>query len=224
MAVADLRGSECGTTCSQRACILYPSNQTTSYWHHNVVALNNVKQECIPVGCVPPEAVAICWGGSASVHTGIHLLGVGLETPPARPQPRPGCGSEDHPWPDPSTSLPGFGPETSPLGVGLEISPNQTPQHPPWVWAWRPSPPPLWTDWLTDRCKNITFANFVCGGNKNKWSFFHQEDHLISHIVEGVCSELVYVDPLLLRLPIGALTLIWGTTIQFCQIFWQIGA
>ena len=22
---------------------------------------------------------------------------------------------------------------------------------------------PLWTEWLTDRCKNITFANFVCG-------------------------------------------------------------
>ena len=25
-------------------------------------------------------------------------------------------------------------------------------------------PPPPWTEWLTDRCKNITFANFVCGG------------------------------------------------------------
>ena len=23
--------------------------------------------------------------------------------------------------------------------------------------------PPLWTEWLTDRCKNITIANFVCG-------------------------------------------------------------
>ena len=22
---------------------------------------------------------------------------------------------------------------------------------------------PLWTEWLTDRCKNITFANFICG-------------------------------------------------------------
>ena len=22
---------------------------------------------------------------------------------------------------------------------------------------------PLWTEWLTDRCKNITFPNFVCG-------------------------------------------------------------
>ena len=24
------------------------------------------------------------------------------------------------------------------------------------------STPPLWTEWLTDRCKNITFANFIC--------------------------------------------------------------
>ena len=33
-----------------------------------------------------------------------------------------------------------------------------------------PDPPgagtPLWTEWLTDRCKNITFTNFVSGGNK----------------------------------------------------------
>ena len=29
--------------------------------------------------------------------------------------------------------------------------------------ALRQSPPPLWTEWLTDRCKNITFPNFVCG-------------------------------------------------------------
>ena len=26
-----------------------------------------------------------------------------------------------------------------------------------------PRYPPPWTEWLTDRCKNITFANFVCG-------------------------------------------------------------
>ena len=73
------------------------------------------KQECIPVGCVPPAAVAI--GGSTSVHAGIHPPGVGLETPP-------GCGHGDPPWPDPSTS---------PLGVGLETPhpPGQTPQLPP---------------------------------------------------------------------------------------------
>ena len=27
-------------------------------------------------------------------------------------------------------------------------------------------PPPPWTEWLTDRCKNITFANFICGRQK----------------------------------------------------------
>ena len=50
------------------------------------------KQECIPVGCVPPAAVAVN-RGSASVHAGIHTppcvgletpLGVGLETPPGQ--------------------------------------------------------------------------------------------------------------------------------------------
>ena len=44
--------------------------------------MNNFNQECIPVGCVLPAAVAICWGGSASVHTGIP----------------PRCGPEDTPW------------------------------------------------------------------------------------------------------------------------------
>ena len=54
--------------------------------------------------------------------------------------------------------------------------PGQTPQAPPWVWAWKPtrhagihdrdlqgmlgSPPPCGQ---TDTCKNITFTNFVCG-------------------------------------------------------------
>ena len=43
----------------------------------------NTQQECIPVGCVPPAAVAVCWGVSASVHAGIHTTpGVCLETPP----------------------------------------------------------------------------------------------------------------------------------------------
>ena len=28
--------------------------------------------------------------------------------------------------------------DTPPPGVGLETPPGQTPQPPPWVWAWRP--------------------------------------------------------------------------------------
>ena len=27
------------------------------------MVLKYVKQECIPVGCVPSAAVAVCWGG-----------------------------------------------------------------------------------------------------------------------------------------------------------------
>ena len=56
---------------------------------------------------------------------------VGLETPPQ------GVGLE---------TSPGVGLKI-PLGVGLETLPGQTPQLPPWVWAWRPAmhariPPP----------------------------------------------------------------------------------
>ena len=45
-----------------------------------------MKQECIPVGCVPSAAVAVSReGGSASAHAGIHTPpGVGLETPPCQ--------------------------------------------------------------------------------------------------------------------------------------------
>ena len=53
------------------------------------------EQECIPVGCILPAAVVM--GGSASVHAGIHTLGVGLAPPR--------CGPGD------------------PQGVGLEIPP-----------------------------------------------------------------------------------------------------
>ena len=132
-------------------------------------------QECIPVVCVPPTAVPVS-RGAASVHAGIpprcgpgdpltrpssSPLGVGLETPLARPlNLPPGCGSGD--------------------------PPGQTPQAPPWVWVWRPAkhagiPPPrdLQQGMLgyhlqsmlgyhppcgqTDTCKNITFSNYVCG-------------------------------------------------------------
>ena len=37
-------------------------------------------------------------------------------------------------------------------------SPLPAPKPPPWVWSWRPPP----VDRMTDTCKNITFANFVC--------------------------------------------------------------
>ena len=90
------------------------------------------KQECIPVGCVLPATVAICWGGvwpgdppGVGLET---LLGVGLETPwmwARRP-------SWVWAW------------------------------RPPWVWAWRhpqarpPNfPPPLGVAWRPARHARI---------------------------------------------------------------------
>ena len=139
-----------------------------------------LQQECIPVGCVPPAAVAVGGWGSVSVHAGMHPPGVGLETPlGCGPGDPPRCGPGDHPGVDLETT-PGFGLETP--------HPSQTPQLPPWVWAWKPTRhagippsrqrpaarhagippamhagirPPL--DRMPDMCKNITFANIVCG-------------------------------------------------------------
>ena len=83
-------------------------------------------QECIPVGCIPPTAVAVSWGVHLSACWDTNSpLGVGLETPR--------CGPGD-----------------TPLGVGLETPPGCGPGDPPqmrawrcpWVWAWRPPPAP----------------------------------------------------------------------------------
>ena len=90
------------------------------------------------------------WGGSVSVHAGIHHpLGVGLETPPPpgvgleTPQrcgpgvpPTPWCRPGDPPlWPDPSTSPP-------PRVWAWRLLSGQTPQLPPLVRAWWSPPPP----------------------------------------------------------------------------------
>ena len=64
-------------------------------------------QECIPVKCILPAAVAVSWGGSASVHAGIHPQGVGLETPLC------------------------VGLENARMGVGLETPPRCGPGDPP---------------------------------------------------------------------------------------------
>ena len=106
---------------------------------------NIMKQECIPVGCVPSVAVAIFWGlpqcmlgytPPAWAWTSLQACawrpppqpdppnlspGCGPGDPPSQtPQPPPGYGPGDLPWPDPPTS---------PLGMGLET--------------------PLWTEWQT---------------------------------------------------------------------------
>ena len=68
------------------------------------------RQECIPVGCVPPTAVVI--GGGAG---GLVLIPLNFPL---------GC------WP-------GTDPPQFPLGCGPGPDP---PQFPPWVWAWTWSP------------------------------------------------------------------------------------
>ena len=75
-------------------------------------------QECIPVGCVPPTAVAVSWGP----------VGVCLSACWDTPTPcLPGCGPGDPPGMGLDTPL-GVGletpqpdPSSSPLDVGLEI-------------------------------------------------------------------------------------------------------
>ena len=145
---------------SNNICLLIPLANFCSVLFNTISRL-----ECIPVGCLPPAAV--------DVHLGV--LGVCLsacwDTPPWAwawtPQawgldtplgvawtplgPGPG-----HPWAWAWT--PPTRPITLPLGLGLDIPPA------------RPSTSPLdlgldtpAVNRMTDRCKNITFANFVCG-------------------------------------------------------------
>ena len=49
---------------------------------------------------------------------------------------------------------------------------------------------PLWTEWLTDRCKNITFANFVCSGNK--WFLFGISYICFLFGISYICLSEVY--------------------------------
>ena len=126
-----------------------------------------------------------------TVRSSSRLLGEGGESASARPlnlPPRYGPGAPPPARPlnlplgyspgDPPGQTP---PPNLPLGIGLETLPQQTPQLPLWVWAWRPPQPDPSTsplgmgletppaDRMIDTCKKITFTNFVCGWWK--WSF-----------------------------------------------------
>ena len=104
--------------------------------------------------CTTRSSSRLVGGGAASVHAGIHPLGPGTPwvwawtSPHPDPQPPPWVWAWIPP-PDPPTSLLGLGldtqpcpdPPTFPLDLGLDIPP---------------------VDRMTDRCKNTTFANFVC--------------------------------------------------------------
>ena len=93
-----------------------------------------LKQECIPVGCKPPTAVAVP-GGSPHTHT------LWEQNPP-----RPGTPRTRHPQ-GPVTPLEQTQPPWSrPPGADLPRSRTpqsrppwpDPPQLPPWVWAWKP--------------------------------------------------------------------------------------
>ena len=95
--------------------------------------VHRIKQECIPVGCI--RSAAVSWGEGCLPQC---MLGYTPQAwawrPPARTLNLP-------PW---------YGPGDPP--------PDQTPQPP---LRYGPGDPPV--DRMTDKCKNITFANFVCG-------------------------------------------------------------
>ena len=106
---------------------------------------HKTEQECIPVGCVPPSAVAV--GGVCLSACWDPHLGVGLETNPPR------CGPGD---PPPQGQTPQLGPGDLQGMLGYH--------HPPWRPATRhagiPSPP---ANRITDTCKNITLPKLRCG-------------------------------------------------------------
>ena len=141
---------------------------------------NLVEQECIPVGCVPPAAVAVM----GSLHPPWNRHPFQSRHPPEQaplgqiPLNFPLVVGLDR---SPSNSPLAVGLDQIPLNFTLGCGPGPDPlQLPPWVWAWRPPgdllqgmlgyhlecilgyyTPPV--DRMTDTCKNITFANFVCG-------------------------------------------------------------
>ena len=70
----------------------YISEKKTSDWHQCLKSwIKRVSQECIPVGCVPPTAVAVSKGGVSTMH------------PLTRHPPPPGPGT--HPWTRPPRTM-----------------------------------------------------------------------------------------------------------------------
>ena len=62
-----------------------PPSQSNFIHFHAVFGKYYTKKECIPVGCVPSAAVAVCWGKGRGMSTSVHA---GVHTPP-----RPGPGA-----------------------------------------------------------------------------------------------------------------------------------
>ena len=96
------------------------------------------KQECIPVGCIPPAEVAVCLGGLRQCMLGYTPPGLGLDTIPRAWTP-PRCGPADPP-------------------------PARLPQPPP---GSGPRHPPCGQNSWHTLLKILPCANFVAGGNKD---------------------------------------------------------
>ena len=98
----------------------------------------HLKQECIPVGCIPPAAVAIMGG--------LHMPLLPGSRPPWSRHPPGADPPQVWAWRPPLGQIP----STSPW-VWTWRPPWPDPlQLPPWVWAWKPTrhagiPPPLET-------------------------------------------------------------------------------
>ena len=117
--------------------------------------LNAKLQECMPVGCIPTTAVAVSQGGC--------LPQCMLEYT----QPSPPAWAWTPLWMWAWSAL-GCGPRAplgwQPWGLGLDtllgLSPNTLWTDTPPLRSGLRHPPPM--NRMTGRCKNMTFANFVC--------------------------------------------------------------
>ena len=140
-------------------------NPLSAFESVNLENKNRSQQGCIPVGCVPPAAVAGTAGGDLTRSPSTSPLALGLDQIPLNfPL---GCG----PRPDPPELPPWLwawtrSPSISPLAVGLETPPphDQAP----------PSPP--WTEFLTHPSENITLpqTSFAGGNYCLKLKFNHK--------------------------------------------------
>ena len=123
------------------------------------------EQECIPVGCVPPAAVAVSQGGLPQCMLGYTPPWLWAWRPPrCGPGDPPGCGP-GYPAPrcGPGDPTPRPDPSSSPLGVGLETCKACWDTHAPGDLQGMLGYHLQCMLGMTDMCKNIAFINFVCG-------------------------------------------------------------
>ena len=143
------------------------------------------KQECIPVGCVPPAAVAVspamyapCHACPPATHVpfAMHTFLPCMFPSPCMPPFHQTHPSLPHmpPFTMHAPPLPCMPPFTmyppftmhAPLCHTCPLT-TQAPSLPHMPLS--PCMPLLWTEWLTDRCKTLSSANSFAGSN-NEWN------------------------------------------------------